>query len=233
MKLSSQDIKFLFVLNKLDNSINARAYVALLLAENLEYSYCEICRSFNNLLGSGLIKKISKKLLVEGVAITSKGRAVIAYTLGQNGGKAAVGKQIAEEEFETSSEIMPFSEDEWNWAVESLKRESSWYKSPANLAKKYAVSKWKPFLAIIFLILSLAWLATGISFACFSWLAVKWRIVVPILGVVFYIVFGMVCYLLVTSRVKYAFQKFIFISCLPSGGLGLLLCQIFQYAPGA
>lgn len=229
MKLTSRDIELLTVINKLDRSVKARAYAALLRADGWEFSYSEVCQSFNNLLDSGLIKQIHGKFFGESLVITAKGKAVIAYIAGRKYGNAANGKQIAEEEFEPTSKKIPFSEEEWNWVQSSLQEESKYFASPVMQAKQYVVSKWKPVFAVLFWVLSLACLATGITFACFPWVVTGWRVGAPIIGVALYSALGLVSCGLVTSRVKYGFERFISIVCLPSLGLFALFAFIIAY----
>lgn len=230
MKLTSRDIELLTVINRLDRSVNARAYAAFLRADDWEFSYSEVCQSFNNLLDSGLINKTHGKFFGESLVITAKGKAVIAYIAGCKNSKAANGKQIAEEEFEPTSKKIPFGEEEWNWAIAGLQEESCNFDNAVEQAKKYAVSKWKPFFAVTVWLLSLACLATGIAFACFTWVVIGWRVGAPIIGVALYSALGMVSCWLVTSRVKYGFERFISIVCLPSLGLFVLIVLMLGYA---
>lgn len=213
------DKELLTVINRLDSSVKARAYAALLRADGWEFSYSEVCQSFNALLSSRLIKEIADG----GIAITAKGRALIAYISGLHTNKAAQGSFIAEEEFEMSSSTIPFTEDEWSLAISGLQEESKYFSSPVEQAKQYAVSKWKPVIALICWLLSLACLATGITFACLPWVAGGWKIGAAVIGVVLYSVLGMISCGLVTSRVKYAFEKFISIVSLPALGLLVLI----------
>lgn len=223
MKLTSWDIELLTVINRLDRSVNARAYAALLRADDWEFSYSEVCQSFNNLLDTGLINKTHDKFFGESLVITAKGKAVISYTAGCKNSKAANGKQISEEEFEQTSKKIPFGEEEWNWVKSSLQEESK-HLTPVKQAKQYALSKWKPVFAVLFWVLSLACLATGIAFACFTWVVIGWRVGAPLLGVFLYGILGMVSCGFVSSRVKYGYEKFISIVCLPS----LVLCALFS-----
>lgn len=226
MKLLSRDLELLSVINRLDRSVKARAYAALLRADGWEFSYSEVCQSFNNLLDSGLIIKTHGKFFGESLVITAKGKAVISYIAGRKYGNAAKGKQIAEEEFEPTSKKIPFSEEEWNWAVSGLQEESKNFQDPIKQAKQYALSKWKPVFAVTVWLLSLACLATGITFACLSWVVTGWRVGAPIIGVALYSALGMVSCWLVTSRVKYGFERFISIVCLPSLGLFVLVALL-------
>lgn len=230
MKLASRDIELLTVINKLDRSVKARAYAALLRADNWEFSYSEVCQSFNALLSSELIRQINGNLVDGGIVITAKGRAVIAYISGFSNNKAAKGSFIAEEEFEITSTTIPFTEEEWNWAISGLQEESKHFTSPVEQAKQYAVSKWKPVFAVLFWVLSLTCLATGIIFACLPWVSSGWKVGAAIIGVVLYSIFGMISCGLVTSRVKYALEKFISIVSLPALGLLLLIVLILGYA---
>lgn len=224
MKLSLRDIELLTVINRLDRSLKARAYAALLRADDLEFSYSEVCQSFNNLLSCGLIKQTCGKFFGESVVITAKGKAVIAYNAERKNGKAANGKEISEEEFEITLKRLPFSEEEWNWAISGLQEESRYFSSPVKQSKQYVVSKWKPIFAVICWLLSLACLATGITFACLPWVIIGWRVGAPLLGVFLYGILGMVSCGFVSSRVKYGCEKFISIVCLPSLGL----CALFS-----
>lgn len=207
------------VINRMDSSVKARAYAALLRADGWEFSYSEVCQSFNALLSSRLIKKIADG----GIAITAKGKALIAYISGLHTNKAAQGSFIAEEEFEMSSSTIPFTEDEWSWAISGLQEESKYFSSPVEQAKQYAVSRWKPVIAIICWLVSLACLATGIVFACLPWVTGGWRTGAAVIGVVAYSVFGMASCGLVTSRVKHTLEKFISIVSLPALGLLVLI----------
>lgn len=229
MKLSSTDKELLSVINKMDSSVKARAYAALLCAEDCEFSYREVCQSFNALLSSGMIRQINGKLADGGIVITAKGRAVIAYISGLRNNKASKGSLIAEEEFEITSTTIPFTEEEWNWAISGLQEESKYFSSPVEQAKQYAVSKWKPVIAVICWLLSLACLATGIIFACLPWVAGGWKTGAAVIGAVLYSVLGMISCGLVTSRVKYTFEKFISIVSLPALGLLLLIVLILGY----
>lgn len=221
--------------------MNVLSYTAIYRERGWPINYSGLRQSFFNLLSGGLVELQNSFTILNtekygksAVALTPDGKAVLYYlneTKPRSGKTFERGKRVAEKEFEEGAPFeLPFTPKEFNLAQIKITEEIPRHKTLQKLAKRYSRNTAKMILALAFWLISLVFLTTGITFACFDWVSPVWRIGLLVIGMAAYCAFGWFAFLLVQSKVPYKFERFTGFVCAPSVVLGWLIMIIGQHA---